>query len=83
MYNSVPGWPCSVSVLPAATLRMSGFLPLFMMRVDNSRSSAVSTAVTSAGDSSSPHGLCWSNASRYHVLKSMVPLLCDSLPSAP
>ena len=50
--------PCSVSVSPAFSLRIVGFGAPRMIDVDSSRSSAVSTSVTSAGESSSPHGVC-------------------------
>ena len=50
-----------------------------MILVDSSRSSAVSTAVTSASESSSPHGVCLPNEWRHHSLKSVRPALAGEL----
>ena len=48
---------------------------------DRDRSRAVSTAVTSAGESSSPHGVCRPNDLRYQSLKSVRPDLAARRPS--
>src|SRR5258708_695546 len=79
--SSLPTSPCSTSVWPAFRVLMLGVAPPRMMRSDSSRSSAVSTSVTSAGESSSPHGLWPPKASLDQVLKSMTPVFCASLPS--
>jgi hypothetical protein len=54
-----------------------------MMMADSSRSSAVSTAVTTVGDSSSPQGFFSPNDSRYQVSKSIRPVLAWRVPSWP
>ena len=46
------------------------------------RSSAVSTAVTSASESCAPHGVCLPNASRYQSLKFARPTFAAILPSS-
>ena len=74
--------PCSVSTAPALSFRIVGFAPPRMMRSASSRSSAVSTAVTSAGESSSPQGVWAPKALRHQSLKSAMPDLAASLPSA-
>jgi hypothetical protein len=54
------------------------------MRVTDSwRSRADSTAVMSAGESSSPHGVALPKAYRYQASKSMRPDLAASFPSDP
>ena len=80
---SSPGVPCSVRSLPFFTLRTSGFSPAFITCSDSVRSSAVSTAVTSAGESASPHGECLPNALRYHFLNSITPVFATTVPSGP
>ena len=59
-----------------------GLSPPRMIVADSWRSSAVSTAVTSACESSSPHGVCLPNASRYQSLKSASPPWPRACPSA-
>ena len=61
---------------------MAGFCPPCMIVAESWRSSAVSTAVTSASESSSPHGVCTPAELRYQSLKSVSPALAASLPSA-
>ena len=53
-----------------------------MIVVANSRSSAVSTAVTRAGESWSPQGVCLPKAWRNHSEKSASPTLAVRAPSA-
>ena len=54
-----------------------------MMMADSSRSSSVSTAVTTVGDSSSPQGFFSPKDSRYQVSKSIRPVLAWRAPSWP
>ena len=77
---SAPGSPWRTSTSSAASRRMVGLAAPCMSCTDSVRSRAVSTAVTSAGESSSPHGLCLPNDVRYQSLKSVRPDLCDSAP---
>ena len=60
-------------------LRDSGLAPPRMIVVDSWRSSAVSTAVTSAGESSRPTVCACRTAWRYQSLKSVSPLLAVSV----
>ena len=52
---------------------MRGLIPPRMMRSESSRSNAVSTSVTSAGESSSPQGVRVPKACWYQRLKSTKP----------
>ena len=52
-----------------------------MICSDSFRSSAVSTSVTKAGESVSPHGVRLPNARRYQLSKSMLPVFEVRLPS--
>ena len=77
---SAPGSPWCTSTSPAVIWRIFGLAALCISCTDSARSSAVSTAVTSATESSSPHGLCRPNDLRYQSRKSVRPDLCDSCP---
>ena len=55
-YISSPRAPCSTRVEPCLSVSMRGFISPRMRRSESSRSSAVSTSVTSAGESCHPTG---------------------------
>ena len=57
----VPGSPWRTSVSPALDRLITGLAAPCISWTDRARSKAVSTAVTRAGESSSPHGLCLPN----------------------
>ncbi len=78
----MPGSPCLVRVLPFRSFLILGSPPPRMTMFESSRSSAVSTVVTSTLESSSPHGVCFPNACRYHSLKSVSPAFWVSLPAS-
>ena len=77
----MPGSPSCTRVSPAESFRNFGFESLSIIWTDSARSSAVSTAVTSAGESWSPHGVCLPNDLRYQSLKSVSPDLAANFPS--
>ena len=79
---SAPGSPWRTSTSPAFTRRIVGLAAPCISCTDSSRSSAVSTAVTRAVESSSPHGVCRPNDLRYQSAKSVRPDLCESAPLA-
>ena len=79
--TSSPGWPCSVSSASGFSFRKVGGSPPRMISPASSRSSAVSTAVTSAVLLVEPHGVLRPNDLRYHCLKSASPTFAASLPA--
>src|SRR6266508_2976675 len=77
--NSLPpGPPCSTRSSPGWSRTNRGWEPMIV--ADSCRSRADSTAVTSAGDCSSPHGVCCPNDRRYQLWKSIRPLLAARWP---
>ena len=75
----MPVSPCSTRVSPILSRRKLG-LPS-MMATDSRRSRADSAATTSAGESSSPHGVRCISVSRNQRSKSIRPVLATSVPS--
>jgi adenylate cyclase len=73
-----PGPPCSTRSSPGRSRTNRGWAPI--MTADSCRSRADSTAVTSTGNCSPPHGVCWPNDRRYQAGKSIRPLLATSRP---
>jgi hypothetical protein len=61
--------PSVTRASPFATVPTRGLVPPRMMLADSCRSRALSTSLTSAGESSSPHGLCDPKARRDQPLK--------------
>ena len=68
-------------VSPSAIVRIFGFAPPRMIALESDRSSADSTAATTAGESCSPHGVRSPNELLNHFPKSMTPDFWMSLPS--
>ncbi len=81
--TEVPGSPWRTTTSPADSRPIVGLAAPCISCTDRVRSSAVSTAVTSAGESSSPHGLCLPNDLAVQSAKSVRPDLWLSWPSAP
>jgi hypothetical protein len=61
---------------------MTGLLPPCMSRVDSSRSSAVSAAVTTTGESASPQGVTFHDGWANQLAQSVRPALSTSSPAA-
>ena len=80
--TSVPGSPSCTRVSPAESFRNLGFELLSIIWTDSARSRAVSTAVTRAGESWSPQGVCFPKDLRYQSLKSVSPDLAANFPSS-
>jgi hypothetical protein len=80
--SSSPGSPSRISASPCLTVRRSSFLPSRMIEADSSRSRSDSTAVVSAGESSSPQGVFLPCEVLYHSRKSIVPDFSTNLPAS-
>ena len=61
---------------------MTSAAPLRMSWVESSRSSAVSTSVTSTSASCVPHGVCWPKLVLSHDFRSVSPLLAIRAPAS-
>ena len=78
----MPASPWRTSVSPSLSVRISGLAPPCMIAPDSERSSADSTAATTAGESCSPHGVRSPNEWLNHFPKSIVADFSTSVPSS-
>src|SRR5205809_945063 len=80
--STAPAWPCSTSVWPEMSFRNWGLAPPRIICSESSRSRAVSTCVTKAGESWLPQGVRSPKMSPDQLLKSVTATLLTSLPEA-
>ena len=78
----MPDSPWRTRFSPSAIVRIFGFVPPPMIALDSDRSSAVSTAATTAGESCLPHGVRSPYESWNHFPKSITPDFSTSCPSS-